>query len=432
MKPQIIGNPEYVRRTLMVNNDATLKGAKLYDPGQNRSLVGATGVNYSSESDLKPAKDFTEVVLDPSLSLFADKEGITIDEALERLDPITNYDVSSPLFKFSAMDRQLMRYGYMKFDGNLDDRHPMNLHIAHTPASEILFPAYMNKLLFWDPQKDLDLDPSLLFSGRRIQKEETFKQIKILDSQFKHARMFKISEGGEVPVSTISHEGYSGSMSKHGVGLCWTLEFARRVSLKLFDTAQARARLRERRAFFDHIVTSLRNGDATYGMGSSVTTSTCASFDPIGCTGDGDISYYALSKFLYGLRPYNMVWSICNVDTYHKFISATPPSNVVDTEILRQLSRAGYPGMPESPNKDFFGKVPPCIVVPAATLPDNYIMFIDTKNAIEHVVMANGEINELGYNMDNQTYKQIYTIQDGIGALPGMYDACQILRMEID
>jgi len=436
MKKQLLDNATHTpARVLSSMSDETKAATQIYSNQQ--SVHGSCG-NYMGDHELASTRveDFTKLRIDPSMVEYVNANDMSLPEYLEELDPSANYAVGTPLSMMSALDRQFMRFGFLKPNGRnvqgCNNSLPLAYSIAHTPANTVLFPAFMKQNIFWEPLKDVDLDPNVLFATTRAQNEETWKQIQINDSQWRNKRLFKLAEMAEVPVSRLTLSGYSGSMTKHGIGHWYSMEFARKVSMDLFQRAIQRSAMKERRSHFDHVIDVIQNGNTTYGMATGANVEYAEDYDAIGCTGDGEISFLALSLFLYGMRPYKPTLAVQNVNTFHNYIQATPPKNVTDVEVLRLMAASRYPGMPQPVNYDFMGQTPPALVVPNDVLADNVIIFIDVANSIERVVQTGMEINDLGYNMDNQTYKQIHTMKDGIGFLPAFLESCKILSLTVN
>jgi hypothetical protein len=418
------------KRFLTCLNDETVNSTKMYDLSQ-KSLSGVI-LDYT-EGNVAPVSDFSQVIIDPSMVTYANNRGISLGEYMEELDPSSNYSADSPLGKVSALQRQYIRFGFKSADPKSNEPRatvPLSYTIAHTPANSALFGSFLKDMIFWEPIRDAEYDPNMLFAYTRIQKEDTYKQIRVNDSQFRNRRLHRIGENAEVPVSHMTQSGYTGTMIKHGIGLAFSQEFADNVEMKLFAKAVQRAGLRERKSYFEHVISTLLSGDSIYGLTTGATVTKADVYDST-IAAAGEISYFALSSYLHNMRPYKPNLAIQNLATYHSYISATPPSNMIEFDQLRVLAQTAYPEMPRLLNTDFLGQSPSALITADGVIADNLILTIDTKESIARVVKAGGEVNDTGYDMQHQNYKQISTIIDGIEILPSFRDACQVLSLTL-
>jgi len=420
------------KRFLTNFSDETLQATRVFEDSKE-NLSGVT-FDYGQNPDIVNVRTpFNEIKLDPSMVTFANDQGMSVSELLEEMDPSHAYAADDPLGNHTALGRQLIRFGFKTQDDNPREPRmtvPLKYQVAHTPANSVLFPAFMKDTLFWTPLQDVEFDPNLLFASTRTQREDTYKTIRINDSQWRHKRLQRISEMAEVPVSQLTLSGYSGTMIKHGVGLTFSREFANGVDIQLFGKAMERSALRERKAYFDHVLTTIISGDTIYGLTSGATSTQAVSFDST-ISAAGQISYFALSLMLHGMRPYKPNLALQNINTFQSYIQAVPPANLIAFDELRVLAASAYPEMPKPTNPTYLGQSPSSLITDTAVIADNAIILMDTKESLGRVVKAGGEVNDTGYDMQHQVFKQISTIYDGIEILPAFRDSCQILSLTV-
>lgn len=414
-------------------SEMTTKSLQEFAAGTNHMgrVYDYTAEGADVQSVAQPGR-FNELPIDTSMVELASRRNMTVSALLEELDPSSEY--SDALGEVSAFERQLIRFGLLEHPRSHvgpTSHKRLEFVMKNTPASAVLFPEKIRAALFWDPIIDTEFDPGTLLAATVSQSEDMTKAVMVDDSQLAHRRAFELSEGATVPVSTLRHSAYAGSVKKHGAGLAWSREFARKTSVNLFDQAVARLAMRERRAYFDEILSTIVNGDAVYGMGTGATTATAVSYDSVGVTAAGELSFLALSKFLYSMRPYAPTIAVCNVNTNYAFVNAVPPANVTDNAILQVLSQHLYPKMPNPINPAFLGQTPPLLVVPSTALSDNLIVFLSVPNGLNRIVIKGGEVDETDYAPQTQMYKRFFTIEDGLFPLPSYYDAVKILRLEL-
>ena len=408
-------------------------------PGEFDSAGALNGKihNYNNDGQhLELVENYLQVKADPSLLSWCKLNNIHISQALEQMDPSYRYAGDDAFRGTTALERQFARFGFLRPRGgklSIVNDFKLSAAIANTPANQLYFPTYQSQALFWDPILDQDLDPNMLLAGTTTSKERTFKHIRVDDSGFRHRRIPPqgIGEQSEVPVSNITTYGFAGNMIKHGVGYSYSREFAMFTDFDVADMAFARSRIKERIAYFNHILDTILNGNTYYAITNACSSVTAFSLDPSAISGDGELSFYAQLMHLYSMRPYKPM-AFCNVSTYHSFLQAIPPKNMVDTEILRALvGMKGYPDMPKPVNREFLQFTPDVKVVPDTSMPNNIILYMDPRYTVARKVLAGGEWSDLAYNVELGRYKQIYQIYDGIEALPSMRDAAKVLSLTI-
>ena len=392
--------------------------------------------NVQSLSDLPICESYVNVPADPSLIRFCDNQKVTLLQALEVMDPSHRYLGQEGLDKTDALERQLIRFGHIqprRRGYGHTSSFTLSAAVANTPANQLYFPAAQARALFMDPILDQDLDANMLFSGTSTSKERTYKQIRVDDSQFRHMRIPStgVGEQAEFPTSNITTYGYAGNMIKHGMAYSYSREFALYTSFDFAQMAFARASIKERIAYFNHVLDTVINGNTAYGLLNGVTPTTAYSLDPTNITGDGQLSFLSQLSHLYGMRPYRPM-AFCNISTYHSFLQAVPPKNMVDTEILRALvGNKGYPDMPRPVDQSFLQFTPQVKVVPDTSMATNLILYMDTAHAIGRKVLANGNWSDLIYNGELQRYKQIFSQIDGVEILPAFYESAKVLSLTI-
>lgn len=356
--------------------------------------------------------------------------GMTFQETLEELDPSYYYD--NKLGEISAFERQQIRLQWKSTESNhFGPRRSETLEfmMKNTPLSAIMFPEKIMSAIHWETLIDVEFDPNMLIAGTTVQTEDITKAVIVDDSQFRNRRKFKHSEGATLPVSTLRHSSYKSGVSKHGAGLAWSREFARKTNLDLFNQAIQRLGLKERRDLFDHIIDVMLTGDNVYGV-PAATAVNAGSFDSEGISGSGEYSYLAQSRFLYGQRPYGPSLALVNVNTHAEFIGAAPPAEVTNQEILNILMKNNYPSMPKPINPSFLGTAPPALVVANDILADDKIIYMDVKNGLQRIVIQGSDIDETDYAVQQQMYKRFFTIEDGFFPHPSYPDAVKVMNLE--
>lgn len=358
--------------------------------------------------------DAGKVILSGGMYKLAAEQNLTFTQLLERINP------SQAGQGLDAFERQLQRFGIVTksdaskgifattIDGFLHASDGMkfeNQPLQRDPASTILFPEYISKVARVGLLKDTDYDMSQIIGSTRIIQGTTFKDFWIdqtpgeqgsIDTA-KYA-MGRTTEFGTFPRVKIGWQETAKSLYKRGVQIDMSYEFQREATMDILNMVIDRIMMSQRIDLFKKAMSIAYNG----------TTAVESSTLDAAATG-GVITYESWLKWTASFAPYAPDTYYMHINTAIKVIMMDKP-NIDPVSIMASLEQG-----PITQNIQVARGVWKNVTIwPFSddTLPEDYILTLDKRYALERIVQAGTDLQETEKIITQQFDSVVISIAD--------------------
>lgn len=289
------------------------------------------------------------------------------------------------------------------------------------PGTRALFPEVIDDMVTWQyRQNQLETVAPMLAQSRTINGTELLTTV-VADKADDYDIAGAISEGANIPVSSIRTTQHSVGIFKHGMGYRTTYEFERRARLDILTPYANRAQRAMELSRVKFATNLLINGhtfstgtaDATYGAAPEVTQS---SFDS-GATA-GTLSYKAILAWLVSRAktwvPIDTV--VGNYDAYLQWVllfalpTGAGGTGATGSEIL---AKAGF----QFGGVDLFRGAVNFVI--SSTAPAGKLIGYSRSDTLEELVEAGSLIQESDRSVRNQTITYFRTMNTGYRLVHG-------------
>ena len=360
--------------------------------------------------------DPSKVILNQDMYKLASEQNLSFTQLLERINPTQAGQ------NLDAFERQLQRFGIITktdaasglfattIDGFLhasDGYKFENQPLQRDSASTILFPEYISKVARVGLLKDTDYNMDLVVGSTRVIQGTTFKDFWIdqdpgvqgsVDTA-KYA-MGRTTEFGTFPRVKIGWQETAKSLYKRGVQIDMSYEFQREASMDILNMVIDRIMMSQRIDLFKKAMGIAYNG----------TTAVESSTLDAAATG-GVLTYEAWLKWTASFAPYAPDTYYMHINTAIKVIMMDKP-NIDPVSIMAsleqgpitqsiQVARGVWRNVTIWPFSD-------------DTLPEDYILTLDKRYALERIVQAGTDLQETEKIITQQFDSVVLSISDEI------------------
>ncbi len=358
--------------------------------------------------------DPSKVLLNGDMYKLAAEQKLSFSQLLERINPTQAGQ------KLDAYERQLQRFGIITktdvgaglyattIDGFLTASKGYNFEnqpLQRDPASTILFPEYISKVARVGLLKDTDYDMNQIVGSTRVIQGTTFKDFWIdqtpgeqgsIDTA-KYA-MGRTTEFGTFPRVKIGWQDTAKSLYKRGVQIDMSYEFQREASMDILNMVIERIMMSQRIDLFKKAM----------GIAYNDTTAVESSTLDAAATG-GVLTYEAWLKWTASFAPYAPDTYYMHINTAIKVIMMDKP-NIDPVSIMASLEQ----GPVTQSIQVARGVWKNVTIWPFSddTLPEDYILTLDKRYALERVVQAGTDLQETEKIITQQFDSIVISISD--------------------
>jgi hypothetical protein len=363
----------------------------------------------------------SKVQLNKDMYKLANEQNLTFSQLLERINP------TKPTDTLDAFSRQLKRFGIVtKNDLNAGvyattienalnitadtyDNQPLQRDV---PESKILFPELVSRTARMALLKDQDYNLDDLISTTRVIPTTTYKEFWIdmvpgqqTQPDLDKYAMSRTSEFGTFPRVKIGWAESAKTLFKRGVQIDMSYEFQREATLDILGIVIDRIMLSQRTSLFKKAISKAINGTA------AVKASTLSS----GLTaGQHKLNYEAWLKWTASFAPYVPSTYYCHINTALKILMMDKP-DIDPVQIMAMLSQ-GPVNQNIQVSRGLWKNV---TIFPFTdnTLPENFVLTLDKRYALERVIQAGTDLQETERIITQQFTSIVISISDEISKI---------------
>jgi len=367
--------------------------------------------------------DPNKVKLNKDMYKLASEQGINFSQLLNRINPTKSGET------LDAFERQLKRFGIVSqgdpVNGIYASTIEETLNAApiegysdslQTDGSKILFPELVSKTARMALLKDQDYNVEDLLSTTRNISQSSYKELHIDSITDGKYAMGRVGEFGTFPRVQVGWSDVSKSLVKRGIQIDMSYEFQREATLDIMNIVINRIMLSQRTDLFKKAISKAVNG--TVATAAS-TLSTAIS------SGDHKLNYEAWLKWTASFAPYAPDTYYCSVDTALKIIMMEKP-NVDPVAMMAALERG--PITQEIQMGRGLWKNVTIFPFTDNTLPDDFILTLDRRYALERVIQAGTDLQETEKIITQQFTSVVISISDEISKI--FDDAIMMLELD--
>jgi len=367
--------------------------------------------------------DPNKVKLNANMYKLASDQGINFSQLLNRINPSTPGDT------LDAFERQLRRFGIVCQGDPVNGIYASTIEEAltatpletygdslQTDGSRVLFPELISKTARVALLKDQDYNVDDLLSATRNITQSSYKELYINDIADGKYAMGRVGEFGTFPRVQIGWSDESKSLVKRGVQVDMSYEFQREATLDILNIVINRIMLSQRTSLFKKAISTAVNGTIAT-KSSDLSTAISA--------GDHKLNYEAWLKWTASFAPYAPDTYYCSVNTALKIIMMDKP-NVDPVAVMAALER----GPITQEIKVGRGLWKNVTIFPFTddTLPDDFILTLDRRYALERVIQAGTDLQETEKIITQQFTSVVISISDEISKI--FDDAIMLLSLD--
>ena len=377
-------------------------------------------------------KDPSKVKLSKDMYKLAADQKISFSQLLNRINP------TQPGDTLDAFERQLKRFGIVThndakngiyastieealtaFPSEQYDNQPLQTGV---PPSKILFPELVSRTARMSLLKDQDYNVDDLLSTTRVIAQSSYKELWIdmvpgEQTQIDTAKyaMGRTGEFGTFPRVQIGWSETAKGMYKRGIQIDMSYEFQREATLDILSIVIDRIMLSQRSDLFKKAVQKALTGTVAVNatdLDSSLTA------------GNHELSYTAWLKWTASFAPYAPTTYYCSIDTALKIIMMSKP-NVDPVAMMAALNQG-----PVTQNIEISrGLWKNVTIFPFTdtTIPEDYILTLDKRYALERVIQAGTDLQESEKIITQQFTSVTISITDEISRI--FNDATMLLYL---
>lgn len=273
------------------------------------------------------------------------------------------------------------------------------------PGTRMLFPQVIDDMVQWRyRQEQLENTAAIVSQSRTINGIELLTTV-VPDTEEDYQNHVQVPEFGRVPVKTIRTSEQSIKFYKHGGGLRYSYEFARRARMDLLTPYQVRMIRETERSKVAHATAVLINGD---GVNPAAPVVTQSSFD--GAAVDGKIHYRGLLGWLIARAkagtPIDTV--VGNWDAYLEWLLMFAiPTTAHDKTDADLLARTGFQvgGVPILTGIVNFAL--------SSAVPAQRLLGLSKGDTLEELIESGSDISESERAIQNQSVSFVKTVNSG-------------------
>jgi len=360
--------------------------------------------------------DPNKVILNADMYKLAAEQKLSFSQLLERINPTQAGQ------KLDAYERQLQRFGIITktdvqaglyattIDGFLHaskDYNFENQPLQRDPASTILFPEYINKVARQGLLANTDYDMDQIIGSTRVIQGTTYKDFWIdqtpgQQDQVDTAKyaMGRTTEFGTFPRVKIGWQETAKSLYKRGVQIDMSYEFQREASMDILNKVIERIMMSQRIDLFKKAMDTAYNGTTAVESDSLDAAAT-----------GGALTYEAWLKWTASFAPYAPDTYYMHINTAIKVIMMDKP-NIDPVAIMASLEQG-----PVTQNLQVARGVWKNVTIwpfTDNTLPEDYILTMDKRYALERIVQAGTDLQETEKIITQQFDSVVISISDEI------------------
>ncbi len=360
--------------------------------------------------------DASKVILSGDMYKLAADQKLSFTQLLERINPTQEGQ------KLDAFERQLQRFGIVTksdaangifattIDGFLHASDGMkfeNQPLQRDPASTILFPEYISKVARVGLLKDTDYDMNQIIGSTRIIQGTTFKDFWIDQTPGQQGSvdtakyaMGRTTEFGTFPRVKIGWQETAKSLYKRGVQIDMSYEFQREATMDILNMVIDRIMMSQRIDLFKKAMSIAYNGTTAVESDSLDASAT-----------GGVLTYEAWLKWTASFAPYAPDTYYMHINTAIKVIMMDKP-NIDPVSVMASLEQG-----PITQNIQVARGVWKNVTIwPFSddTIPEEYILTLDKRYALERIVQAGTDLQETEKIITQQFDSIVISIADEI------------------
>ena len=358
--------------------------------------------------------DASKVILSGDMYKLAADQKLSFTQLLERINPTQEGQ------KLDAFERQLQRFGIVTksdaangifattIDGFLHASDGMkfeNQPLQRDPASTILFPEYISKVARVGLLKDTDYDMNQIIGSTRIIQGTTFKDFWIDQTPGQQGSvdtakyaMGRTTEFGTFPRVKIGWQETAKSLYKRGVQIDMSYEFQREATMDILNMVIDRIMMSQRIDLFKKAMSIAYNGTTAVESDSLDASAT-----------GGVLTYEAWLKWTASFAPYAPDTYYMHINTAIKVIMMDKP-NIDPVSVMASLEQG-----PITQNIQVARGVWKNVTIwPFSddTIPEEYILTLDKRYALERIVQAGTDLQETEKIITQQFDSVVISIAD--------------------
>jgi hypothetical protein len=319
------------------------------------------------------------------LVIRAMKEGMTLTNLLEQIDPSSEYGPSDALYGLDAFERQLalanIRVKSDPAKGIYAD--PVNrFYQSDQPSSPVLFPEFINRAM----RVPLIAAPILdeLVAVTTPVDSDTYRAIYLKDTKTDR-QMRRTPEGTEFPTVKLTTGENPINLHKYGLKLQGSYEVFRRMRIDLFSLHLARIALQNQLDKADTALDVIINGD---GNSNSAVNYNLTALDS-GTTA-GNLTYKAWLRFGLKLFPYQLTTVVGGEAELLSVLTLQFP-NINPLTLLSMLTGGQPVDMRVELAQNLWATVR---LVYLSTAPSNVLVGLNRSTALEMLTEIGANITE--------------------------------------
>ena len=363
----------------------------------------------------------SKVQLNKDMYKLATEQNLTFSQLLERINP------SKPGDSLDAFGRQLKRFGIvtksdlsagvyastieqaLNVSEETYDNQPLQRDV---PASKILFPELVSRTARMALLKDQDYNLDDLISTTRVIPNTTYKEFWIdmeagaqTQPDMEKYAMGRVTEFGTFPRVKIGWTESAKTLFKRGVQIDMSYEFQREATLDILSIVIDRIMLSQRTSLFKKAISKAINGTVVKAA-STLSSSLTA--------GQHKLNYEAWLKWTASFAPYVPSTYYCHINTALKILMMDKP-DIDPVQIMAMLSQG-----PVTQNIQVSrGLWKNVTIFPFtdSTIPENFVLTLDKRYAMERVVQAGTDLQETERIITQQFSSVVISISDEISKI---------------